>query len=92
MPPKGSKLNTPVKQESTIEHTPEYDAFMAKLAEYHEKRGYVARGEKEELQPYMYYMLLMRARQNKPGSRTQSRHAPSRPPQAIRARRGRGRI
>lgn len=47
MPPKGSKLNTPVKQESTIEHTPEYDAFMAKLAEYHEKRGYVARGEKK---------------------------------------------
>jgi hypothetical protein len=32
---------------SEVERTPEYDAFMEKLAAYHEKRGYVSRDEEQ---------------------------------------------
>ncbi|KAL1306097.1 hypothetical protein AAFC00_004215 [Neodothiora populina] len=39
MPPKGSKINQPFKREPSVEHTPEYDAFIEELAKYHEKRG-----------------------------------------------------
>lgn len=39
MPPKGSKMATPVKRESSIERYAEYDEFLKTLAEYHEKRG-----------------------------------------------------
>ncbi|KAF2153151.1 hypothetical protein K461DRAFT_320851 [Myriangium duriaei CBS 260.36] len=38
MPPKGAKIAR-FERESSIEHTPEYDEFIAKLTEYHEKRG-----------------------------------------------------
>lgn len=38
MPPKGSKIAR-FERESSIEHTPEYDEFIAKLTAYHEKRG-----------------------------------------------------
>lgn len=37
MPPKGSKIR--FDRESSIEHTEEYDEFIKKLTEYHEKRG-----------------------------------------------------
>ena len=40
MPPKGAKVAR-FERDSSVEHTDEYDEFIAKLAEYHEKRGYV---------------------------------------------------
>ncbi|KAF2223452.1 hypothetical protein BDZ85DRAFT_261605 [Elsinoe ampelina] len=38
MAPKGPKMGR-FDRESSIEHTPEYDEFIKKLEEYHEKRG-----------------------------------------------------
>lgn len=39
MPPKGSKIAQP-RGEPTWEKTPEYEEFIKKLREFHEKRGY----------------------------------------------------
>jgi len=36
MPPKGFKFPQP---KPDIEHTPEYDEFIKRLTEFHEKRG-----------------------------------------------------
>lgn len=42
MPPKGSKIGQRVERESSVDKTEEYQDFMKKLADYHEKRGYVS--------------------------------------------------
>lgn len=41
MPPKGSKLGHQRPAVNVIEKTPEYEEFVKKLEQYHEKRGYV---------------------------------------------------
>jgi len=42
MPPKGSKIAQP-RGEPTWEKTPEYEEFIKKLRDFHEKRGYALR-------------------------------------------------
>jgi len=39
MPPKGFKLGDRPRREPSFERTPEYEEFMKKLKEFHEKRG-----------------------------------------------------
>ncbi|KAF4548093.1 ARid/BRIGHT DNA-binding domain-containing protein 2 [Elsinoe fawcettii] len=44
MPPKGGKIGR-FDRESSIEHTTEYDDFIKKLEDYHEKRGTIFEAE-----------------------------------------------